>query len=118
MQKKSGFSAYTGVTVRNNTIVSKSTIDENFVRVTTYANIDGNRSVYGNASYYKTIKLDSVKSVRFNIGLGMNSSKSVNFSNNEKYNSNNNSLSPSLSLTFNWQDVLEITPRYSLSFSK
>ncbi len=118
MQKKSNFNANIGARFINDNIVSKSVIDENYLRTTSYTNVDGNRNLYGNTNYSKSIKVDSVKTVRFNIGLGLNSSRNVNYSNDEKYISNNNSLSPSLGLTFNWQNAMEINPKYSISFSK
>ena len=118
MQKKSSFNAFIGANIINNNIVSKSAIDDNYVQTTTYANVDGNRNFYGNTSYSKSIKIDSAKTVRLNVGLGLNSFRNVNFSNDEKYISNNNALTPSLGLTFNWQNIMEISPNYSISLSK
>ncbi len=117
-QKRTGFYSYLSATFTENQVVSKTTIDENFVRETTYANVDGNYSVNGNLSYSKDVKVDSLRTVKFEVGAFGNLNKNINFNNDVQYASNVQSLSPSLGMTFTWKDVLEVRPRYRITFTK
>ncbi|MBL4662371.1 MAG: TonB-dependent receptor [Flavobacteriaceae bacterium] len=117
-QKGTGFSSHAGFNVSNNQVVSKTTVDENFVRNTTYANVDGNYGIWGSVFYSKSIKVDTMRTIKYRAGLSFNSNRSVNFNNDEQYDSNVNSISPNIRLTFTWKDVLEFIPNYRLSFTK
>ena len=117
-QKRTGFNAYFSGSLTNNQVVTKSVIDENLIRNTTYENVNGNYSVRGNFNYTKEVKLDTVHSVKFRVSMGSSANKSVNFFNDVKYNSLNTSLTPGLGLTYKWKDMFEIEPRYTLSRTK
>ena len=117
-QKGTGLYGYFYGTFNNNQVVSKSTIDENLVRTTTYENVSGNYSLNASLFYNKRVKLDSIRSIKFGGGLSTGKNKNINFNNDVKYSSIVNTVSPSLSLEFVWKDVLEIRPRYRLSFTK
>ena len=117
-QKRTGFYSYLSATFIENQVVSKTTIDENFVRETTYANVDGNYRLNGNVNYDKDIKIDSLKTIKFGLGAYANLNKNINFNNDVQYASKVRSVSPSVSLTFTWKDVLEIRPRYRITFTK
>lgn len=116
-QKGTGFNSYISANFRQNQVVSKSTIDEDFVRNTTYVNVDGNSSIFGSASYSKTVKMDSIRKVKLRAGLYSNYRKTVNFNNDVKYASKNHSLTPNVSATFTWKDLFELRPNYRLSFT-
>lgn len=117
-QKGTGIYSYFSGTVTSNQIVTKSTIDENLIRNTTYENVNGNYSIQGSLSYSKDVKLDTVRKLRFRLSVWSNVQKSVNFFNDVKYTSLNTSLSPSIGMKFTWKDVFEIDPRYTISLSR
>jgi len=116
-QKGTGIYTYLGGNISNNDVVSNSIIDENFIRNTTYTNVNGNSRLYIGSGFSKTIKLDTVRTLKLNVGLGLNATKSNNFTNGTRYVANNNSLSPNLGFTYTWKDILEIRPNYRVSFS-
>lgn len=114
-QKGTGIYSYFSGSLTNNQVVSKSVIDENLIRNTTYENVNGNYNLYGSITYSKEVKLDTVRKIKLRASLGSSINKSVNFFNDIKYNSMNRSLTPSLGVTFTWKDLFEIAPRYSIS---
>ena len=117
-QKGTGFFGYFYSNFRDNQVVSKSTIDENLVRTTTYENVSGNYDINASLFYNKKVKIDSLRTIKVGFGVSTGKNKNINFSNDIKYSSNINSVTPNVSLEFIWKDVLEITPRYRLSFTK
>ncbi|MCF1192522.1 outer membrane beta-barrel protein [Mangrovimonas sp. AS39] len=116
-QKHTGFWSYVNARVTDNAVVSKTIIDENFVRETTYENVDGNYQIYAGMDYNKEVKIDSLRTVRFGVGANGNFSRNVNFNNGVQYASDVRSLSPEVNFKFTWKDVFEIRPRYSLTFT-
>ncbi|SFW64501.1 outer membrane beta-barrel protein [Cellulophaga fucicola] len=117
-QKGIAIWSYAGVSLDENQVVAKTTIDDNFLRNTTYTNVNGGYNVNGNIFASKTKRLDTLRTLKLGVGFNGSVSKSINFNNNVKYSATNTSLSPSLELTFNWKDIMEITPRYSVSFTE
>lgn len=117
-QKGKGFNIYANADLNNNQVVSKTTIDENFVRNTTYENVNGSYSMYIGANYNSSFKIDSLKTIKYRLGLWTNTNRNINFNNDVKYASTYTSLTPNGSITFNWNKVLEIVPNYRLSFTK
>lgn len=117
-QTGTGIYSYISGTLTSNQVVSKSVINENLIRNTTYENVNGNYSVFGNITYSKDIKLDTVRKVRIRLNMGTNVRKSVNFLNDVQYTSLNTSYTPSLGFKFTWKDVFEIDPRYSISITR
>ena len=63
-QKGTGFFSYLNVEAVNNQVVTKTIVDENFIRNTTYANVDGNYNGYGYVNYTKSIKVDSLRTIK------------------------------------------------------
>lgn len=117
-QKRTGFYSYIGGNITENQVVAKTTVDENFVRSTTYANVDGNYRMYANVSYSKDVKLDSLRTLKMSVGANGNFSRNINFNNDVQYASQVRSISPEIGLRFTWKEVMEFRPRYSLSFTK
>jgi hypothetical protein len=117
-QKRTGVNFYGGATFTQNQVVQQTIVDENLVRNTTYTNVDGSYSGYMGGNFSKDIKIDTLRTLKYNIGLSVNTNKNINFNNGEEYASNSNSLSPNLRLTFTWKNVLEIVPNYRPSFTK
>ncbi|MGS2725010.1 outer membrane beta-barrel protein [Psychroserpens sp. BH13MA-6] len=117
-QKKTGVYSYLSLNFNNNQVVSRTIVDpETLKRTTTFANVNGNYDVYGNINYSKSIKADSLKTVKFDIGISANLNRNVNFNNEVQYKSNVTSLTPSLGLRFNWKEVMEFRPRYRLTYT-
>lgn len=116
--KGTGFYGYLSSNFRNNQVVRKSTIDENLIRKTTYENVNGSYNLNGYVTYSKKVKIDSLKTISFNIGFGPGISKSVNFNNDVKYASTRKSITPSARIRFSWKDVLEFNPRYRIAFTR
>jgi hypothetical protein len=116
-QKRTGFYGYFGGSITDNKVVSRSVITEDLERITTYANVNGNYNGYGGVDYSKQVKLDSIRSVKVGFGLNAEINRNVNFNNGVQYASNVRSLTPKLDLTFEWKDVFEIRPKYSVDFT-
>ena len=117
-QKGTGFYSFMWSNFTNNQVVARTTIDENLLRTTTYANVNGNYNINVGSNYSKSIKIDSTKTLRFGIGLNIGKNRIINFSNGIKYNSINSNLSPSLSLSFSWKNFMELRPHYRIMYNK
>jgi hypothetical protein len=115
-KSKSGFFVWLSASFTNDKIVPISTTDEDRIRTTTYTNVDGVFRGNGGVSYSKTVKRDS-SSVRFRVGLYTNYNKEFNFSNGVKFSTKRNALTPSVRMTYNFRELLEIEPRYSVSLN-
>ena len=116
-QKGSGFYSYLWSGLTNNQVIAKTTIDENFLRSTTYTNVNGTYQLGIGSGFNKSIKIDSVKTIKLRLGLNVNTNKNINFNNDVKYASKNTTITPNMSLTFEWKDLFEIRPNYRLSFA-
>ncbi|MEH6406352.1 MAG: outer membrane beta-barrel protein, partial [Leeuwenhoekiella sp.] len=118
-QSRTGFNSYLNVYLSNDKVVARSIIDENsFVRNTTYANVSGDYNIYSRASYSKNLTLDTLRTLKYDIGIGINSQRRVNFNNNVQYASKTVAYSPSLGLRFIWKKLLEIRPEYRVEISR
>jgi hypothetical protein len=117
-QKGTGFFSYLNYSATNNQVVAQTTVDENFVRNTTYTNVDGNYDVSGSMSYSKSYKLDSLRTLKVRVGGYATLNRSVNFNNEVQFASRNLLVSPNMELTLNWKKILEIRPNYRLSFNR
>lgn len=116
-QKGTGFYLYSWANIPKDKIISNTTIDENLVRTTTYANVNGDHSYSLGGQYSKSYKLDTVQTLKAEIGLSGNIGKTINFSNGIKYASKINAFGPSLGFTYTWEDKFELRPRYRLSYN-
>src|SRR5690606_6513121 len=117
-QKGTGFYGYLNANFQNNQVVSKTTIDENLQRETTYANVNGAYNLTGYLSLNKKVTVDSLRTLNFGVGINPSIRRSINFNNGVQYSSLNTTLAPSIDLRLVWPNVLEIAPTYSLSFTR
>ncbi|MEX0997553.1 MAG: outer membrane beta-barrel protein [Flavobacteriaceae bacterium] len=117
-QKGTGVNFYSNFSIINNQVTPIVVFDENLKRTTTYTNVNGNYNGYLGANYSKSIKLDTIHSLKVSAGLWGNLTNAINFNNNEKYASKFISLTPSLGFTYTWKDVMEIKNSYGLSFNR
>ena len=115
---RTGFFVYGGMTFQKDNVSSVTTTDENFLRTTTYTNVDGNMNGYGGMQYSKEIKKDSAYSIKFNIRPYVNYNKRVGFTNGQRLESKNLSFSPRISTTLNFREMVEIEPVYGITFNQ
>ena len=116
-QKRTGINVFVNGNVTNDQVVANTIVDENFVRNTTYANVNGNYGFSGSASYSRDIKIDTLRTLKYRVRSSYNTQRAINFNNGEQYASTTNSVTPNLQLTFNWKDILDIIPSYGISFT-
>lgn len=117
-QKGTGVNFYSNFNFVNNQVTPIIFFDENLKRTTTYTNVNGNYNGYLGGNYSKSIKLDTIHTLKIDAGMYGNLTKVINFNNEEKFASRFISLTPSVGFTYTWKDVLEIRPRYGLSFNR
>jgi len=117
-QSRSGIFSYVSVNTSNDAVTARTTVDENFVRTTTFTNVDGVYNLYGNVNYNKTKKLDTIRSLRYRAGMNVNANRNVNFNNDTQYASRTITYRPNIGVDFIWKDLFEIKPSYSLSLSQ
>ncbi|WP_282135988.1 outer membrane beta-barrel protein [Seonamhaeicola maritimus] len=117
-QKGTEFNVNAYGNIINNEIVSNTVVDENFVRETTFANVNGNYNLGSSINVGKRVKLDTVRTLKYGVGINVNKSRRINFNNGIQYASDVNSISPNINFMFTWKNVMEIRPRYTISFTK
>jgi len=112
---RSGIFAYAYFNFTDNQVAATSSVD-NFVRTTTYTNVDG--VINGNlgASYSKSYKKDATE-FRYRIGANGGYNRNVGFINAIQYESDQFTVTPTLRLTYAIDEVLEIEPGYSVTFN-
>ncbi|MBE7641726.1 outer membrane beta-barrel protein [Salegentibacter sp. BLCTC] len=113
---RSGFYVYLGANFINNKVVSRSSIDEDLVRTTTYTNVDGAYNYYGGGTLDKTFELQKESSIKVKTGLYGNFDKNIGFTNEQRYSSKSLRFTPSLNLEYNFRDLVTIEPFYSIEF--
>ncbi|SED17263.1 CarboxypepD_reg-like domain-containing protein [Tenacibaculum sp. MAR_2009_124] len=117
-QKRTGFYLYFGGSLVNNQVVSKSVVDSNFKRTTTFENVDGFYNIWGGANYNKKIKIDTITTINIRTGLNLSGNRNINFFNDVQYKSTTTSISPNIGFTLEWNKVFMIEPRYTVNLSK
>ncbi|MCH3884128.1 TonB-dependent receptor [Tenacibaculum aquimarinum] len=117
-QKRTGLYLYVSGGLTNNQVVSKSVIGDDLIRNTTYENVDGAYNIWGGGSYSKSIKLDTISSLRLRVGTRLNINKNINFFNDIEYGAKTTEVSPNIGLTYEWNKVVSIEPSYTISFSE
>lgn len=117
MKTKSGYNLYATTSLTDNATISKTITDPvTYKRITTYENVNGSYWAYLSGGYNKKYSLDK-HDVSYNINLNTNLSKNIGFSNGAELVTKSKSVSPSLSVTYNYDDLFEITPRYQYNYN-
>ncbi|CAL67935.1 outer membrane beta-barrel protein [Christiangramia forsetii] len=112
---RSGFFGYMYANFTDNQVVATSSV-EDFVRTTTYTNVDG--VINGNlgGSYSKTFKKDA-RELRLRLRMNTGYNRNVGFINAVKYKSDQFNLSPGFQMTYAIDELLEINPGYTLNYN-
>ena len=116
-RERTGFFAYSGVNFEQDKVVSITTTDEDFIRNTTFENVDGNYNGWMGVNYSKQIKKDSTYSFKYTIRPYMNLSKQVGFTNGRRLEAKRLNFNPRVGLLFNYKEMLEIEPEYELGIN-
>ncbi|ETN93907.1 outer membrane beta-barrel protein [Zhouia amylolytica] len=116
-QERTGMFFHASLRAETDKIVAVTTTDEDFIRTTEYRNIDGNYSIYGSARYSKQFKKDSTFTAKINIKPYFNYNKGVSFSNGQQLESNSYSITPRISTTLNFLEMLELEPGYEFGYT-
>ncbi|HSP10912.1 MAG TPA: TonB-dependent receptor, partial [Salegentibacter sp.] len=112
---RSGIFSSVNLSFTDNTVVPYTTIDD-FVRTTTFTNVDGVMSAYGRVFLNKQIKNDE-REFRFGGGLNASYNKNVGFTNTVKYNAERYSLSSNVRFTYAIEELFDINPNYRLTYN-
>jgi hypothetical protein len=118
-QKRTGFWSFANISFTNDRVVASTIIDTNtLIRETTYANVDGFIDARAGASYSSTKKWEDFGSLKSEFRVFADYNKNINFNNGVQYSSKIVSISPNIGFDFSWDEVLQIRPSYTISFSK
>lgn len=118
MKTKSGYNVYATTSFTENAAISKTiTNPVTYKRTTTYENVNGAYWSYISGGYNKKYKMNK-HNFSYNLDLEMNLSKNKSFSNELELTIKNLNLSPRVSFTYNYNDLIEVTPHYDYSYNK
>jgi hypothetical protein len=117
MKSKSGYNIYASTTLTDNAAISKTVTDPTtYNRTTTYENVNGTYWGYMSAGYNKKFKLDK-NNLSYNLDLVLSGGKTKSFSNGILMDTNSFDVRPEVSFTYNYNDLIEFTPRYSYNYN-
>lgn len=116
-RERSGFYVYAGVTFNQDQVSSVTLTDADFIRTTTFTNVDGNSNGYAGMGYSKQIKKDSVYTLKLNFRPNFNFNNEVGFTNGVELKTFRTDFSPRISTTYNYKELFEIEPEYGITFS-
>lgn len=114
---RSGYNLFVRGDYYNNDVVSTSIYDDSGKRTTTYVNISGNYTTSIGGNWNQSVKRDAHL---FRYGLGLNASYSFDqgFTNAVLYNAKATAINPKVNFTYEYGDLLIISPTYSLSYNE
>lgn len=114
---RSGYSLFVKGDYYNNDVVSTSIYDESGKRTTTYANISGTYIASVGANWNQSIKKDA-HVLRYGLGISGSYSFDKGYTNAQIYNAKTTSVTPKVYLTYEYGQLLVISPSYSLSYNQ
>ena len=115
VNKEANFYVYSNYSTSNNEIIS-NTINENGFRRSTFANVDGNYSFSTGSGYGKNFKLDSLSSVRLNVGMNFNLRQRQNLVNGTQFAASNESYGPRVDFNYTYSEMVSARIGYSPNF--
>lgn len=113
---RSGIFSYFNLNLIDKRVVAVSQVNEDFVRRTSYANVDGVVNANLGGSYSKSSKKDA-REFRYRLSFNGGYNRNVGFINAVKYTSDQFSLSPGVQFTYAIEDVFDITPGYRFDYN-
>lgn len=116
-RERSGVFVYSGINIQKDRVSATTVTDEDFLKTTRFVNVDGNYNGYAGMGYSKQIKRDSIYTLNFNIRPSLNFGQQVSFSNGVELKANYLNITPYVSTTFNYKELLEVEPGYGISFN-
>ncbi len=116
-RERTGFYAYLGINSEKGRVSPITTTNEDLLRTTTYDNIDGNYNIDGGLSYSKQIKKDSTYTLKFGFRPYFGYRKNIGFTNGSRLEASALSLSPRVSATFNFRELVELEPGYGITIN-
>jgi hypothetical protein len=114
---RSGYSLYIKGDYYNNDVVSTSIYDDSGKRTTTYVNISGTYIASVGANWNQSIKRDA-HVLRYGFGINGTYSFDKGFTNAVIYNAKSTAITPKINLTYEYGDLLIISPSYSFSYNE
>jgi hypothetical protein len=114
---RSGYSMFLKADYYNNDVVSTSIYDDSGKRTTTYANISGTYIASLGGNWNQSIKRDA-HTLRYGLGINGSYSFDKGFTNAVLYNAKSTAITPKVYLTYEYGELLSISPSYSLSYNE
>lgn len=114
---RSGYSFYAGGNYYNNQVISSTFINDSGKRFTSYENISGTYNGWFGASWNKSLKKEA-HTFKFNLGLSSNFGLDKNYTNARLTEARRISLSPRVNLTWDYGELLNISPSYNYTYSQ
>lgn len=118
LKRSLNYSFNTNLSISNDGVIRERTVDEDGVQVTRPINSDGIWSAYASMNIRKQYKFG--KEWKFSAGANLwaTYSQGLLIVNQNRSTSRNLLLSPSVNASFNWNDKIEFTQRYSPNYNK
>ncbi|MCM5663702.1 outer membrane beta-barrel protein [Galbibacter mesophilus] len=116
-RERTGVYLYSGGEIEEDKVVSVTTTDEDFLRTTTFTNVDGNYNMYFGFGYSKQLKKDSTFTAKVNFRPFLRYNNDVSFNNGQELVAKSFTVNPYLSTTLNFSEIVEIEPAYRISYN-
>jgi hypothetical protein len=120
-KSRSGYGLYSSYTYNQDQVVPVVFTDEDLVRTTTYTNLSGGQtgylSIYLNKSLKKTKNENDKEDISIGTDLNLSYNRNLGFSNGQSFNSESYRVSPSIGITYEIEELLEINPDFGLSYN-
>jgi hypothetical protein len=114
---RSGYNFYIKGDYYNNDVVTTSVYDTiSGARNTTYANISGTYTASIGGNWNQSLKMDA-HVLRYGFGLNSSYAYDKGFTNAVIYTAKSTAITPKINFTYEYGDLLIISPTYSLSFN-
>ena len=114
----SGYSIYGSVNYHENKIGTISDIDASGKQTTQYGNFAGTHDLWVGANWSKQIKTEGASKYRMNFSLNNSYSFDKGITNKQAYESKSYSINPKLGLSYDYGELLNISPIYSFEYNE
>lgn len=115
---RSGYSIYVGGNYYESNVTQFTTIDESGKQFITYGNLGGTFSSYGGGNWSKQIKTEGAHKYRINASINGGFSKNKGKTNDVLYESLSYNIGPKIGFTYEYGDLLTISPIYSFDYEE